>query len=260
MSASDWNPSRYGQFKGQRLRPALDLLSRIGELPEGDVVDLGCGAGAVGPALRARFPERRIIGVDTSPAMLAQAAETGAYDALIEGDAADWEPERPVALIVSNAALHWVGNHSRLMPRLSGLVMSGGCLAVQMPHQNRAPSHRFWLDLAEQLFPGRIPADSIPGIDEPVDYVNALSGQGAFALWETEYFQILPASDSGHPVRHFTSSTFARPILNALEAEEAERLVSRYDAAVASAYPRRGDGTVLFPFRRLFFMLEKFAI
>ena len=73
MSASDWNPSRYGQFKGQRLRPALDLLSRIGELPEGDVVDLGCGAGAVGPALRARFPERRIIGVDTSPAMLAQA-------------------------------------------------------------------------------------------------------------------------------------------------------------------------------------------
>jgi trans-aconitate 2-methyltransferase len=51
----DWSPGAYDAFRDFRLRPALDLLTRVPpDLPEGDVVDLGCGSGAVGPALRAR--------------------------------------------------------------------------------------------------------------------------------------------------------------------------------------------------------------
>ncbi|MGY9049331.1 MAG: methyltransferase domain-containing protein, partial [Rhodobacterales bacterium] len=64
----DWNPGAYHRFRGLRLRPALDLLRSVGPLPEGDVVDLGCGGGAVGPALGQL--RRRLIGVDKSPAML----------------------------------------------------------------------------------------------------------------------------------------------------------------------------------------------
>ena len=69
----DWNPAAYARFADLRLRPALDLLGRVGALPAGDVVDLGCGAGSVGPALRDRFTGRTIVGVDASPAMLAEA-------------------------------------------------------------------------------------------------------------------------------------------------------------------------------------------
>jgi trans-aconitate 2-methyltransferase len=257
MTSTDWNPSSYGRFMDQRLRPALDLLARIGDLPPGDIVDLGCGAGAVAPALRTRFPERRIVGMDSSPSMLEKAKETGVYAQLHQDDASAWVPERPVALIYSNAVLHWVGEHGVLLPRLAASLVAGGTLAVQMPHQNRAPSHRLWHDIADQLFPDRIPSDAMPGIAEPGDYFDALSGLGEFALWETEYFQILPPVAEGHPVRHFTSATFARPILNRLSESEAEQLIARYDAAMERAYPRDARGAVLFPFRRMFFTLDK---
>ena len=55
LAAADWDPERYGAFRDLRLRPALDLLAQVGEVPEGEVIDLGCGDGAVGPALAARF-------------------------------------------------------------------------------------------------------------------------------------------------------------------------------------------------------------
>jgi trans-aconitate 2-methyltransferase len=40
-----------------------------------------------------------------------------------------------------------------LIPRLAGLVAPGGALAVQMPRQSDAPSHRLIRDVAARLYP-----------------------------------------------------------------------------------------------------------
>lgn len=116
----DWSPGAHDAFRGFRLRPALDLLSAVPEgLADGAVVDLGCGSGAAARALRARFPTRRLLGVDTSPAMLEAARRVGACDGLIEADAGGWDPEAPAVLLFSNACLHWLPDHAGLMPRLA---------------------------------------------------------------------------------------------------------------------------------------------
>ncbi|MGR3371331.1 methyltransferase domain-containing protein [Pseudooceanicola nanhaiensis] len=256
MTSTDWDPDHYGRFGDVRLRPALDLLARIGGLPEGDVVDLGCGSGSVGAALARRFPDRRRIGVDSSRAMLAKAEATGAYDAVAEADIAAWEPERPVALLYSNAALQWLGGHESLMPALARRLAPGGILAVQMPRQNRAPSHRIWNDLVQDHFPGRAAQVARPETVDPIEYHRILAPLGRLDLWETEYFQILPPAETGHPVRHFTSSTFARPILDRLDEGERVMIEKLYDEAMTAAYPPAADGTVLFPFRRMFFTLD----
>lgn len=255
-SAPDWNPDLYARFGGERLRPALDLALRITDLRDGAVCDLGCGAGATGPLFRDRFPDRERIGVDTSPAMLEKAAATGAYTTLIEGDAGTWVPEQPLALIYANALLHWLPDHDRLLPHLAGLLAPGGVLAVQMPHQNPAPSHRLWHDLVAHHFPGRFDPATSPGILEPAQYIDILSPLGELDLWETEYYQRLAPAAEGHPVRLFTSSTFARPVLEVLTQAEAADLIAAYDDAVSTVYPLMGDGSVVFPFRRLFFVLR----
>jgi len=54
---------------------------------------------------------------------------------------ADWD------LIFSNAALHWVDDHERLISRLTGLLAPGGQLAFQVPAQHDALTHR----VAEEL-------------------------------------------------------------------------------------------------------------
>lgn len=254
---NDWSPEAYERFRGLRLRPALDLLAQVGALPDGAVVDLGCGSGAVGPALAARFADRTRIGVDMSPAMLAKAAETGAYDHLITADAAAWQAAEPTALIFSNAALHWVGNHEALFPRLAKMLVPGGMLAVQMPRQHQAPSHRFLRDFAVSLFPDKF---DFTGVEAPVraatTYWQMLAPLGAVTAWETEYVQRLDPVADAHPVRRFTESTAMRPFLDKLTAPEAETFVHRYEVALASAYPLMADGSVLFPFRRVFFTLK----
>lgn len=257
----DWNPESYARFGDLRLRPALDLLARVAALPAGEVTDLGCGNGAAGPALRERFgADRRITGLDASPAMLEAAGRGGAYDALVEGDAAAWaagEATRgPAALIFSNAALHWLPDHVRLMPQLAGRLAAGGVLAVQMPRQYGAPSHRFLRDFAAEMFPDRFDLSAwVAPVAPPVEYHRMLAPFGRVDVWETDYVQRLDPAPGGHPVRRFTEATAMRPFLDRLSAAEAAELVARYEAALASAYPVEGDGSVLFPFRRLFFVL-----
>jgi trans-aconitate 2-methyltransferase len=250
----DWNPEAYARFRGLRLRPALDLLNAVADVPEGPVVDLGCGDGALALALAVRFSGRDLVGVDASPAMLARAK---GYTRLEQADIADWRPETPPALIFSNAALHWLPDHATLLPRLAGFLAPAAVLAVQMPRQFLSPSHRFLRDIAASMFPDRFDFSSYhPPVAPAVDYHALLSPFGAVDAWETDYVQRLEPTEGIHPVRAFTASTAMRPIVEKLTATEASLFQAAYDQALTAAYPPRPDGSVLFPFRRIFFTLK----
>ncbi|SMX40192.1 methyltransferase domain-containing protein [Maliponia aquimaris] len=254
----DWDPGTYSRFRGHRLRPALDLLSRVGDLPPGDVVDLGCGSGAAAEALRAGAArDRQLIGVDLSPAMMREAEALGLYDRLTDCDIAEWRPQAAPALIFSNAALHWVAGHDALLTRLAQALTPGGTLAVQVPHQNNAPSHRLWRTLADELCGGCLKGLHLPEVLLPAQYFHLLETLGEVNLWETEYFQMLPPSEQGHPVRRYTEATYARPILDALPQTERDRLIRAYDDLIDRAYPLSANGGALFPIRRLFFTLQR---
>ncbi len=262
-AAADWDPARYGAFRDLRLRPALDLLAQVPDLPAGDVIDLGCGNGAVGPALTARYKrERHVIGVDSSAAMLATAADlmtqvgNRLYSGLTQADIALWAAHTPPALIFSNAALNWLPDHACLMPRLAGMLASGGVLAVQMPRQGEAPSHRLLREVAEGLFPGRFPPAE-PPVLRAQDYAQLLSPLGEINAWTAEYIQRLAPAREGHPVRAFTQSTAMRPFVQRMTDKEVGTFVAAYDHALGSAYPALPTGEVLFPFTRVFFVLQR---
>lgn len=252
--SADWDPARYAAFRDLRLRPALDLLAQVPELPSGTVVDLGCGDGAVAGRLRQRFPDRSLIGLDSSAAMLAKA--TGRYDTLIKADIAEWTPERSPALIFSNAALNWLPDHAALMPRLAGMLAPGGVLAVQMPRQNAAPSHLLLRDVAKRLFADQVPSPRAPA-QSAAAYAALLLPYGEVRAWTTDYLQILDPVPQGHPVRAFTESTAMRPYVAGLSQHEAAAYIAAYDAELAKVYPALPDGRVLFPFTRVFFILER---
>lgn len=255
-----WNVAVYEAFHDLRLRPALDLLARVPFCPPGDVIDLGCGAGAVGVALRARFPDRHLVGMDGSADMLRKAAFGSVYDQLDQGDIAAWRPETAPALIFSNAALHWLGGHEALIPRLFDALAAGGVLAVQMPSQLTRPSHQTMIAAAAKvrpdLFQGWRP---FPSHLTPAAYADLLPDADV-EIWTTEYHQLLPASaDGAHPVRNFSSSTAGRPVLSKLDGVETKAFAAAWDKSLEAAYPRRSDGGVWFPFQRLFFVASKAA-
>src|SRR5215475_14017900 len=128
-----WDPTQYLKFAGPRLRPAIDLLQRIDvEAPE-LVYDLGAGAGNVTRLIAERWPQARIVGVDSSAEMLAKAAAELPQLAWQRADLSSWRPDRPADVIYSNAALHWIEGHEELIASLFAALAPGGVLAIQMP-------------------------------------------------------------------------------------------------------------------------------
>ncbi|MBV7410228.1 methyltransferase domain-containing protein [Maritimibacter sp. DP1N21-5] len=256
MTSTDWDPARYTAFRGLRLRPAVDLAAQIGDLPDGPVIDLGCGAGSVGPLLASRFPTRDLIGVDGSPNMLAEAETTGVYTQLTEADVLAWSPDRPVALVYSNALANWLPDHEALFPKWARWLAPGGTLAVQMPRQYFEPSHALTREIAEEMFPERFDfRDWVAPVATAADYAAMLEPLGEVKAWESTYVQSLGAVAEGHPVRAFTQSTVMRPFVARLNEAEARDFLAACDAALAGPYPVRSGGTVHFPFRRVFFTL-----
>jgi len=257
-----WDPSLYLSFADHRLRPALDLLGRVPADAPARVVDLGCGAGNVTRVLRQRWPAAAIVGIDGSPEMLARAEREGEGLRLnwLEADIAGWATDEPVDLLYSNAALHWLGGHETLFPRLIEMVAPGGWLAVQMPRNFTEPSHTSMAEAARsgpwrrKLEPLLKPAP----VAEPAFYHRLLAPFSAgLDLWETVYWQRLTGEN---PVADWTKSTWLSPLLAALEpGAEREGFEAAYRGLIAAAYPKESDGSTLFPFRRLFLVAQKGA-
>lgn len=249
-----WDPTQYLKFSNERLQPALDLLARIPLPAPATVLDMGCGAGNLTPLFRARWPDAKLIGVDSSPEMLAKARSLYGDAEYIEASIADWRPAAPVDVLYSNAAFHWLDGHQALFPGLLRAVKPGGWLAVQMPRNFAAPSHTSINDTIEH---GPWAARLLPHlrrqpVHEPAFYWRLLHDQvSELHIWETEYTQVLQGEN---PVAEYTKGTWLKQFLDRLEGDERAAFEADYRARVLRAYAKEADGRTLFPFKRLFIL------
>jgi trans-aconitate 2-methyltransferase len=252
-----WSPSQYLKFADHRFRPAADLLARIEVAQPRFVCDLGCGTGHLTLELKKRWPEAEVIGVDSSPDMLAKAREVAPGVAFSQADAADWKPARPLDVIFCNAVLHWLPDHGKLFPRLISLLAKDGVLAVQMPRNHESPSHQLMLRAAAHG-PWRDRLASVQGINpvhDPAFYFRALAADASdIDAWEAEYLHVLSGAD---PIVEWTKGTALRPYLDALDGPQREALLAEYRRLVAEAYPPEPDEHTLFPFRRIFIVARR---
>lgn len=248
-----WNPELYLTFAGERTRPSVDLAARVAVADPRTVIDLGCGPGNSTAVVRARWPNAAVTGLDSDPAMIATAEKSDAGVRWVLADAATWEPAERFEVVFSNALLQWLPDHETLLPKLLRAVAPGGALAIQIPAHTFSPLHRHMLDIAgepgwpEHLRSARHALTS----SEPAFYYDILCDRAAkLDLWVTEYCHILNGPDD---ILTWIRGTGLRPFLQALP-DETER--ARFEAEllkrVTVSYPRRRDGKVAFPFRRLF--------
>jgi trans-aconitate 2-methyltransferase len=269
LAGTSWDPGQYLKFSDHRLRPALELLARIPLKNPQYLVDLGCGTGHLTRILAERWENARVCGLDHSREMLEKArqdrsASVNTVETRIvweEKAIEDWSPATPVDLIYSNATLHWVEDHRNLFLRLIRFLNKGGCLAVQMPINWDAPSHRLMRETLARV--GKKPLKPLGSeelrqslarswVESMEFYYDLLSPHVAqLELWETEYLQVLSGEN---PVYEWVQASGLRPILHALEEEERKIFIQEYQESLRQAYPRRKDQTTLFPFRRLFFV------
>jgi trans-aconitate 2-methyltransferase len=256
-AAAVWDPAQYLRFADERLRPALDLLARVPLDAPAHVVDLGCGPGNVTAVLRQRFPAADVVGVDGSAAMLEKARTATPGCRFEQADFLTWQPHDAPDLIYSNAALHWVGEHHALFPRLLSVLAPGGVLAIQMPAMHDTPL---------RLVPYEIAASgpwaehlrgigSAPGILSAMEYWDMLRPHVAtLDMWQTTYMHTLVGENA---VLEWASGSSLRPFLDQLPDDQKAAFGRAYADGVRPHYPRRADGTTLLPFHRLFMVARR---
>lgn len=132
---TDWDAKTYDRLAAPQEEWARGVLERL-PLEGGEtVLDAGCGSGRVTRLLAERLPRGRVIGVDGSQSMVAEArrslADLGERVEIVHSDLLALELPEPVDAAFSNATFHWVLDHDRLFRRLRAALRPGGRLVAQ---------------------------------------------------------------------------------------------------------------------------------
>ena len=245
-----WDPAKYLEFAGPRLRPALDLLARV---------PLAAPAHRLRPGLRGgerdAAPHRALAGGGGDGSrrlrlMLAAARAAAPAVTWVQADLGTWHAPRPRSPLLQRgaplarrppAALPAPGRRPRArrrprrpdaaeprraVPHRDGRRRRGRALAgAPPPGAPRAAGRR---------------ARRLPRHPRP--HVSRLD------IWETEYLHALKAT----PSRRVDARLGAQAAPGRARGDGALGVPGRVRGRIPRAYPRRPDGRTLLPFRRLF--------
>jgi len=244
-----WDPGQYNKFQTERFVPFEDLFDLIRVREGMSVVDLGCGTGELTRLLADRLPGSSVAGIDSSPQMLEkekEQARPGLTFAAgeIENISGQWD------LVFSHAAIQWVDNHEKLIPRLMSLLTPGGQLAVQLPSNHRHPSITMIVETAGEE-PFRAALDGwvrVPPVLEIDKYAELLhqSGGTEITVFEKAYGHIIADADA---IVEWTSGTALIPYFERLPVKLHPLFLDNYREKLARIWPQT---PIYFTFRRIF--------
>ena len=255
---AEWDPELYLAFEKGRTQPSIDLAARIDVQAPARVVDVGCGPGNSTAVLARRWPDAQIVGVDSSAAMLDKARATYPDWTWVQADAtAGLADLGTFDVVFSNAVIQWMPDQDALLRGLFALLRPGGVLAVQVPNTDRMPIRTALVELLSRpRWSTRFDGVTSTYHHEAPHYYDVLasltgSSPGAVEIWVTDYLHVMPSHDA---LVQWYSGSALRPYLDRMtdDAEQAAFLAEYHDLLVP-AYPPQHDGTILFPFHRIFF-------
>ena len=229
-AADAWDPRQYDRFQAERRQPFFDLLALVEPVPGGRIVDLGCGTGELTRELHRRALAAETVGIDTSEAMLEEAAAFGGEGLRFErGDLGRYRATG-LDVVFANASLQWVPDHPGLLRRLTAMLAPAGQLAFQVPANYDHPSHLLATVIAREepyrsALGGDPPEDHTRSVLPPEHYATLLDGLG-FARQHVRLQVYGHHLDSTDEVVEWVKGTLLTPYRSRLDPGLYERFVA----------------------------------
>jgi trans-aconitate 2-methyltransferase len=230
--ASDWDAATYDRIADPQTRWGLAVLDRLPLAGDETVLDAGCGTGRVTELLLQRLPRGRVIALDGSAAMLAEAERRlgswGDRVVYVHADLGRPLPlDAPVDAVLSTATFHWVRHHDALFSHLAAVLRPGGPLVAQCGGAGNVASVLSVLaELGE--------SNDVAHFATPEETVRRLRHSGFADVWA--WLQPEPATFvSDGDLETFLATVVLRSHLDGLAEPERSQFVHR----VAERLPER---------------------
>ncbi|MBS1876275.1 MAG: methyltransferase domain-containing protein [Acidobacteria bacterium] len=225
-AASQWDPERYEGSFSFVWNSAANLVELLAARAGETVLDLGCGTGQL--TFKIAESGAAVMGLDGSPAMVAQARMNYPGIRFLLADGADFALPEPVDAVFSNAALHWMTRASDVVGCMRRALKPGGRLVAEFGGRGNIQAI---VEAVRAEVPGAVIPWFFPSAGE---YATLLESQG-FRVTEMWHFD-RPSRLEGERGMQDWLAMFGEPILRGMEtgarAAAVERIVERLRPAL----------------------------
>jgi trans-aconitate methyltransferase len=254
-----WDAKLYNSVVAPQVDAGRKLVGMAKVKGDEHVLDLGCGTGILTDELASLARWGRVVGLDPSEEMLAEArARLGlrANVVVVRGDACALEFSGDFDLVFTNSVLHWAPCQAGALQGIHRALVPGGRLAMQMPEVRFFPQFEQYIrEATDELSLGRYfkgwgPKWCLSTRDE----YAALMVEAGFrdidvSVWEQTYL-----FESVNEIAGWLSSAGLRPYMARLPEDKQERFT--YAFAMRFENDRTPDGIVV-TMRRLMAQARK---
>jgi trans-aconitate 2-methyltransferase len=178
--AHEFDGKKYEQASAHQKEWGAKVIAELNLKGNESVLDLGCGDGALTSKIADQLPAGRVLGIDASQGMIDAAMPKATPNLgfrLMEIDALDFTEEFDV--IFSNATLHWVKDHRKLLRNVRRALRPDG--RVRFDFAGDGNCMNFFSVIREAMvldcFAARFEGFEWPWYMPPVEEYTALAEQ-----------------------------------------------------------------------------------
>jgi len=177
--AHEFDGGKYEKASDHQRQWGRKLIAELALQGTEGVLDLGCGDGTITAWLAELLPDGEVVGIDASQGMIdAAAPKVGSNLRFVLMDINDLDFADQFDLVVSNATLHWVKDHRRLLQNVCKALRPGGRLRFNFAGDGNC-SHLFKVArkaMARDEFAACFADFEWPWYMPPLDEYRALVG------------------------------------------------------------------------------------
>lgn len=254
-----WNDNIYRMFYGDRIQPSIDLVNRINVENCEHILDIGCGSGMSTMVLKNNYPNaKKIVGIDLSKEMLAEAKKQDADIVWIEKNCSEsLEEFGKFDIVFSNAFLQWLSpdEQKSFLNNSVKNVSEKGVFAIQIPNYDNLPVAKCCKEVNEKwAAAGKLIITEKCMNYTPEEYYDMISTvYSDVVMWTTTYYQKMKSVSD---IIQFVKGTAIRQAAEQLSQDEWKIFADELEEKLGKHYHTAKDGTVFFPFERIFIIAK----